>query len=147
MVDIKAFMANETAAANVSKIEAAFDQDKEASALLDAAKSLQDVYHLVKRYVVVKFEDFSALFSDVLSYLKEDKAVLPDETLDCVVGGSFFDKIWNSVKTKVTSIILGAVIGGAVGAVAGACVAGGVGAIVGGAVGAVVGAIVGGVAG
>ncbi len=147
MVDIKAFMADEVAAANVSKIEAAFDEDKEASALLDAAKSLEDVYNLVKRYVVMKFEDFSALFTDVMDYLKEDKAVLADDTLECVVGGWSLGSLWQTVKKKAAAIVLGAAIGGVVGCLAGACLAGGVGAMVGGAVGVVVGAIVGGIAG
>ncbi len=143
MVDIKVFMANEAVAENVGKLEAVIAEDKETCAILDAAQSVQDVFGAVKKYVTMKFEAFTALFDDVMNYFKEDKAVLSDETLDCVVGGWSWSGLWETVKKKAAAIVIGAAIGAAVGVVAGAATAAGVGALIGGFAGAIAGGIVG----
>ncbi len=141
MVNVKAFMANETIYENVGKIEAVIEEDKETCALLDAAKSVEDVFSAVKKYVVMKYEAFTELFDDVMNYFKEDKAELSDETLDCVVGGWSWSGLWQHVKRNATAILIGAAVGAAVGAVAGAATAAGVGAIIGAAAGAIAGAV------
>ncbi len=144
MVDIKAFMANKAACEGVDQLEAMIDKDQETCALLDAAQSLEDVFTAVKKYVVMKFEDFTALFDDVMNYFKEDKTALSDETLDCVVGGWSWGGLWQSVKKRATAVLIGAACGAAVGAVAGAVTAAGGGALVGAFIGAVLGGIAGG---
>ncbi len=148
MLDINAMMADEVQAANVEKIEAALEQDTEGCALLDAAKSVEEVYDVVKRYLTMKFEAFKAIFEDALDYLKQDKAAIPDETLDCVVGGaSWLNTAWNWLKRKGTAIVIGAVAGAVIGGIGGAALGGPIGFIPGTVVGAVVGAIVGAVVG
>ncbi len=143
MVDIKAFMANKAACEGVDQLEAIIDKDEETCALLDAAQSAKDVFEAVKKYVTMKFEDFTALFDDVMDYFKEDKAVLADETLECVVGGWSLSGLWQSVKKKATAIIIGAACGAAVGAAVGALAGAGAGALIGAFTGAVVGGIAG----
>ncbi len=143
MVDVKAFMANEAAAESVKKLEIAIGEDKEASAFLAAAKSVEDVYRFVKRYITVKFEDFSAIFDDVMNYLTQEKSELSDDTLECVVGGWSWGGVWNLVKEKAVSLSVGIVLGAAVGALCGAYVGGPIGAAVGGVLGAVLGGVMG----
>ena len=147
VADIKAFMANDSAREAVDKIEAVIDTDQETCKLLDLAQSVEDVFEATKKYVAMKLEDFKALFADVMDYFKADKAVLADETLDCVVGGWSWGGIWETVKRKAVAVVVGAAIGGAVLGITGAALGGpigfGVGAVVGGIAGGIIGGIVG----
>ncbi len=117
----------------VEKVKAALEADPEVSLLLKTVETAEDVFEIVKRYSKATLEQVKEIFQKTVDYYKETKAVVSDEVLDNVVGGSF-SSWWNEWK--------GAIVGGVVFV---ACVAAGIGigAACGGYTGAVIGAIVG----
>lgn len=105
--------------------------------LLEAAQTVEDMYEIAKEYVEIKLSDFKVLFDKTVDFFREPKTELPDEVMDSVVGGGFFDWFRENkdgiLRTTifVGCIIAGAAIGAATGGVAGAIVFGLVGVGVG----------------
>ncbi len=122
---------------SVEKIKNLIDADPEASALIETAETVEDVFAIVKKFAKVTLEQLKVIFEKTVDYFKESKAVLADELLDNVVGGGLFDW-WKKNRRDIVGW-----------ACFGACVLGGIiiGACTGGIGGAVVGAIGGGLAG
>ena len=85
--------------------------------LIDAAKTVEDLYEATKRFIKMKFEDFKVVFQNTFSYFSSAKAALSDEILDDVAGGWSLSSVFSSISKKALCIA-GCVIGGAI------CVAG-----------------------
>lgn len=139
-VDVAKFMHVEGMQAEVDKVQVALEENPVTKKLIEAAKTMEDVFQIVKEYVQVKLEDFKTIWEKTLDYFKSEKAALPDEVMDSVVGGWSFSSFWERFKRPI--IAVGIVVAGA----AGGAVAGSWAGPVGVAVGAAVGLVVGGVA-
>ncbi len=131
-VNVAELMATEDAMQAKEKLEALLDADPEASALVEAAESVEDVYHVIKRFIDVTLEQVKIAFQKSVDYFKESKTELADEALDNVVGGWSFSSWWGKYKKAVimvaevalvaaAGLAVGAVTFGAGGAVAGLC--------------------------
>ncbi len=139
-VNISKIMSVEGAAEKVDQFVAALDENPAVKKLLDAAQSVEDVYHIAKDYIQMKLEDFKILFEKTVAYFKNEKAALPDEVMEDVVGGWSFSEWWNKWKRPIvaSSILVGCVVGGAL---IGGALGGGPGAVVGAFTGLIVGAV------
>ncbi len=122
-VDVSKIMQIEGAHEKVDQFVEALDENPATKKLLDAMESVEDAYHFVKEFVEIKLEDFKVLWDKTVAYFKTERAPLPDEVMDDVVGGWSLSSWWNQWKrTIVASCIM--VAGAVAGAVVGACVGG-----------------------
>ncbi len=145
-INIAEIMSAEGAAENVEKVKVALEADPEMGPMLRGAQTVEDVYHIVKRFSKATFEQVKVILHKSMEYFRQAKAELSDEVLDNVSGGWFLSEWWN--KCKGDCITLACVVGCVVvGTVVGACVGGVGGAIAGAAAGCAVGTAVGLVAG
>ncbi len=137
-INVAALMESEGALEVQEKLEALLDADPEASALVESASSVEDVYQIIKRFIDVTLEQVKIAFQKSVDYFRESKTELADEALDNVVGGWSLSSWWGKYKKAVimvaevalaaaVGLAIGAVTFGAGGAVAGFCM----GAIVG----------------
>ncbi len=143
-VNVAKMLSVEGAEKSVNDMVAAMEANPVVEKMLEAAQSVEDMYHVVKEYLAMKLEDFKVLFDKTVDYFKETKAALTDDVLDNVVGGGFWDFVSRWKKQIVASTVLigsvvegaliGAAIGGPAGAACGAFVGLFVGALGGGAV-------------
>ncbi len=101
------------------EIEGIMNADPVTQQLMKAAETVEDVYEVVKRFLKITMEDFKIIFGKTVEYFKGEKAALPDEVMDTVVGGGWWSDFWNEHKVNVT---IGAIIVG--GALAGAAIGG-----------------------
>ncbi len=139
-ISYQEFMENETVKKSTGEVLEAIKKDPVAMKMIDAAKTVEELYEATKRFITVAWEDFKKVFANTFAYYSSPKAALEDEVLDDVVGGWSFSGFFNSISKKATCIA--AVVVGAAVVVAGAalaltCVA------VAGPVGAAVGALAG----
>ncbi len=115
----------------------AMEENPVVKKLLEAAQSMEDVYQIAKEYVEVKLEDFKVIWDKTVAYFKEERAPLPDEAMEGVVGGSLASW-WNRWKRVIAASCI--MVSGAVcGAVFGACVGGPMGLFTGAFAGFLVG--------
>ncbi len=137
-VDVSKVMHVEGAEEAMEKVGEIIDANPVTRKLLEAAETMEDAYEVFKTYVEMKWEDFKVIFNKTVDYFKNEKAALPDEVMDQVVGGGWWGDVWNKYKHQIirASILVGCA---AVGAAVGALTAGAAGAVVIGFVGAVVG--------
>ena len=106
-------MENESVQKGMDEMMAALEADPVTMKLLDAAKTVEDMYEVSKKYIRMKFEDFKKMFHMTVDYLFAPKEALADEVLDNVAGGSFFLRdLFNSLKKKAQCIV-GVIAGGA----------------------------------
>ena len=127
-VNMEAMMADAEAKKYLENVQSEMEKNEEVNQMMDAASSLQDLFEVAKKYVVVKFEQFKAICKDAFAYFsKDDKVVLSDDTLEAVVGGGWFGDLWNKCKKAVVAVAVGVVTA----AVIGGCVAAGLAATVG----------------
>ncbi len=136
-INVAEILGSEKAELAMQEVEQAINADPEASALMKAAQTVEDVYEIVKRYAKATLEQVKYIFNETVDYFKEAKAVLADEVLDNVVGGGFLSW-WKENKAKVifgvvavACTVAGLAIGAATFGLGGAVVGLGVGAIVG----------------
>ncbi len=143
-VDVAKMLSVEGADKSVDDMVAAMEENPAVKKLMDAAETLEDMYHVVKEYLAIKLEDFKVLFDKTVDYFKETKAALSDDVLDNVVGGGF----WNFVAKWKKQLLASTILVGAVveGALIGAAIGGGPGAVCGAFVGLMVGVLGGGAA-
>lgn len=139
-VDVAKFMHVEGMQAEVDKVQVALEENPVTQKLMEAAQTVEDVFQIVKEFAKTTLEDFKLIWDKTLDYFKNEKAELPDEVMDSVVGGWSFSSFWERFKRPI--IAVGIVVAGA----AGGAVAGSWAGPVGVAVGAAVGLVVGGVA-
>ncbi len=143
MFNAKELMANPGAGEAMDLVRETLESNEETNALFKAAHSIEDVYELAKKFVVIEFEKFKEVCESMMDYFQEDKAVLNDEVLDNVAGGAWgLSKFWNNV---VVGTILGvcAVAGAALGTVVTAPAGAGLaGFLAGGAMGFGVGVVI-----
>lgn len=120
-VSVTKFMSLEAGTEFTAKVEEVLDSNPVTKKLMEAAQTVEDVYQIAKEYVEIKLEDFKVIFDKTVKYFKEEKAELPDEVMDGVVGGGFFDWLdkWKhqiiTVSIAVGCAAVGAAIGGALG--------------------------------
>ena len=110
-------MENEKIKAGMDDFVAAMEQDAAMMRVVEAAKSVEDMYEITKRFVKMAFEDFKKLFQQVAHYFSDDKTVLADEMLDSVVGGWSFSGLFDNIGQKLACIAgcvagVGAFVGG-----------------------------------
>ncbi len=139
-VNVAQIMSVEGAHEKVEQLVAVMEENPAVKKLLEAAQSMEDMYHIAKEYVEMKLEDFKVLWDKMVAYYKEEKAALDDDVMDGVVGGwsisGFFHK-WKRVIVAscimvgcmVTGAAIGAACGGIEGAVLGAYAGAAVGAL------------------
>ena len=139
-INVAALMATEDAQLAKEKFEALVHADPKANALLEAAESVEDVYHVIKRFIDVTLDQVKTAFHKTVDYFKGSRVALDDETLDNVVGGWSFSSWWNKYKDAVT-MVTGVVLIASIGVALGAVTFGVGGAIIGGIAGSVVGGI------
>lgn len=139
IIDMNAIMTNPEAKRELEDFQGRLEALPEIHAMMEAAKSIEDAYEIVKKFVKVKYEFFKEMCMDAWNYFAEDKMALADEALDEVVGGAnWFTRCWEKCKsTIITVAVLGTCV--VAGAVAGAVVGCGVGALPGMFLGAVAG--------
>ncbi len=142
-VNVAEILDREESKVQGAKLLAAFEANPAARKVLEAVKTAEDAYQIVKNAVKITLEDFKVLFDKTVDYFKGDKAALNDETLECVSGGWNFLKWWDEHKKQIVMgvcIVAGAaaglVFGGIAGAVEGALIGGCAGVLIGGAMGA-----------
>ncbi len=107
------------------RVQEVLEKDPAVKAELDAAASIEDLYEVFKRYLVMKFEDFKKLCTSITDSFRKEKMALSDETMDAVVGGWSLWGFVEKYKTVIiaTAIVVGcAVTAGALGAGLGAAV-------------------------
>ncbi len=119
-------MNNEKVQKGMEDFVASVQQDSALMKIIDAAKTVEDMFEITKTFCKVTFEQFKSLFQQAADYLSSDKAVLADEMLDDVVGGwslsSWFSS--NVEKIKCVGAIAGAfVLGATFGVLGGAMIA------------------------
>ena len=137
-VKIADLMALEGAEEATKKIEEILAADEEVSALAGAAKSVEDAFAAVKKYIQLTLDEFKVVFQKAVDYFRDDKEVIGDEVLDCVSGGGFWSNLWDKVKKPLLAVtVFTCCVAG--GALAG-CAAGLPGMIAGAVMGAVGGA-------
>ncbi len=117
VLTIDEVMENEKIKAGMDDFVAAMEQDAAMMKVVEAAKTVEDMYEITKRFVKVAFEDFKKLFNQVAHYFSSDKTALADEMLDNVVGGWSFSSLFDNIGQKLACIAgcvagVGAVIGG-----------------------------------
>ena len=130
----------------VDEIKDAIEKNPIVVKALEVAKTVEEVYDIMKKYVQIKFENFKVCFEKSMDFFRESKAELSDEVLDTVAGGGWLSNFWNKYKTAIiaTAIFVGCVAtGGLVGLAGGALVGA---ASVAAAAGAITGTIGGGMA-
>ena len=133
-------MENETVRKGMDEMKAALEADPVTMKLLDAAKNVEDMYEVAKKYMQLKFEDFKKAFHMTVDYFFAPKEALADEVLDNVAGGSFFFRdLFNSLSKKA-QCIAGCIAGGLI--ILGGAAVGAAGVAFGGVLGAVAGAAV-----
>ena len=110
-------MEQESVKENIEKAQAVIEADPVAMKLIDAAKTVEDLYEATKRFIQMKLEDFKVVFQNTFAYFSSEKAELSDEILDDVAGGWSLSSVFSSISKKALCIA-GCVIGGAI------CVAG-----------------------
>ncbi len=140
-VNVAEILSREESKAQGEKLLAAFEANPAALEVLEAVETVEDAYQIVKNAVNITLEQFKVLFDKTVDYFKESKAVLDDNTLECVAGGWSLSNWWNQNKKQIvmcTTIVACAAIGIAVGAAIGGLE----GALVGGCVGTAAGATV-----
>ncbi len=131
-VDVEKVLSVEGAAKSVDDMVAALEEIPAVKQMLEAAKTVEDIYQAVKGYLSIKVEDFKVLFHKTVDYFKEPKVALADDVMENVVGGAWgFFETWKK-KALAATLLIGAFVEGAL-----------IGAAVGGPVGAVAGAFVG----
>ncbi len=139
-VNVAQIMSVEGAHEKVEQFVAVMEENPAVKKLLEAAQSMEDMYHIAKEYVEMKLEDFKVLWDKAVAYFKEEKAALDDEVMENVVGGWSLSGFFNKWKRQIVAscILVGSVIGGAI---VGACVGGPGGAVVGAFGGLIVGSV------
>ncbi len=118
-INVAEFMEREEMTVAMHKMEEVVDADPEASALLEKAESIEDVYHFMKHFAQVTMEQVKVIFKKTVDYFKETKAELADDVLDHVSGGWGFPSSWGAWKKDIlmAATILGcAVLCAAIGA-------------------------------
>ena len=118
----------------------ALEADSVTMKLLDAAKTIEDMYEVSKKYIRLKFEDFKKVFQMAVDYFSSPKAALADEVLDDVVGGWSLSSIYDSLSQKA-KCIAGCIAGGLM--IAGGVLVGGTCIALGGPIGVAGGLAVG----
>ncbi len=121
-VDVARLMHTEGAEDVAAKVEQFLAADPVATKLMQVAETVEEVYEVVKKCVKITLGEFKIIFDKTVRYFRDEKAELPDEVMDNVVGGSWFGDVWNKYKTKIVicAIAVGCcVVGAAVGAVLG----------------------------
>ena len=121
-VNVANLLGTEEAKAGVEKFRTAMEANPVLNKVLEAAKSIEDMYQVAKCYLDIKLEDFKILMNKTADYFKSPKIKLEDDMMECVVGGWDIGGFWNKYK-KV--IISAAIIAGV------AAITGGLGAAVG----------------
>ena len=124
MMNVAVAMENVEAREQAQEILTKIQANPAVNALLEDAETVEDMYEVAKRYIDMNREEFRNAFEAAINYYNNTKQELDDDTMECIVGGSWS---WSTVK----KIALGVAI--AVG-VAAAC------AVTAGAAGAAVGA-------
>ena len=140
-INIAEIMSAEGAAENVEKVKVALEADPEMGPMLRGAQTVEDVYHIVKRFSKATFEQVKVILKKTMEYYRRAKAELSDEVLENVSGGWSFSAWWKEAKSVIVSstIMVSCIVAGAV---VGACVGGVGGAIAGAAVGAMAGGVI-----
>ena len=121
-VDMEKMLSTEDAKAGVAKVQEAMEANPAFNKVMEAVKTVEDMYEVAKAYVKMKYEDFKVLANKTMEYYRNSKVELKDETMDYVVGGWSFSGFWNKYKKVIiaTAIVAAAAI-----------VTGGIGAAVG----------------
>ena len=133
MMNVAAAMENAGAREQAQEILARMEANPVVNAMMEAAETVEDMYEAAKGYVDMSLEAFRHAFAAAMDYCNDAKQELDDDTLECIVGGSWGDA-WNMFKkVALTTVIVAGVVaacaltagaaGAAVGA-AGAWVAG-----------------------
>ena len=138
-VTYEELMADSNVAKGREEIAAAIEADPATMKLLDAAKSVEDMYAVTVRFLTLSFEAFKTIFQKTIDYFSSARAELPDEVLDNVAGGWSLSGVFESLSKKVWCVagcIVGGVLvaGGVAAGIAATAVAGPVALVVGSAV-------------
>ena len=133
MMNVAVAMENVGAREQAQEILAELQTNPATNALMEAAKTVEDMYEVAKSYVDMSLEAFQNTFEAAMDYYNDSKQELDDDTMECIVGGSW-SSAWNTFKKAalVTVIVVGVIgacvaTGGLAGAAlgaTGACVAG-----------------------
>ncbi len=110
-INVAAIMEDSQSRATIDQIQAAMRSDPIVDKMMEAAQTVEDAYEVVKRYVVIKFEDFKAVCNDMMEYFQGPKVALDDDIMDAVAGGGIWSNVWNVCKIPLMASVIGAGIG------------------------------------
>ncbi len=110
-INVAAIMEDTQSRATIDQIQAAMSRDTIVDKMIEAAQTVEDAYEVVKRYVVIKFEDFKAVCNDMMEYFQGPKVALDDDIMEAVAGGGFWSNVWNVCKRPLMAAVVGAGIG------------------------------------
>ena len=110
-INVAAIMEDPQSRATIDQIQAAMSSDPIVDKMMKAAQTVEDAYEVVKRYVVIKFEDFKAVCDDMMEYFQGPKVALDDSIMDAVAGGGIWSNVWNVCKIPLMASVIGAGIG------------------------------------
>ncbi len=97
-------MADEQMQQKMDTLVEAMEKDPVMMKIVEAAKTVEDMYEITKSFIKVTFEDFKKVFRQVTDYFSSDKAALSDEILDDVVGGWSLSNLFGSATEKIKCI-------------------------------------------
>ncbi len=113
------FLENETIIKSTNETLDIIKQDPVAMKMIDAAKTVEELYEATKHFITVTWEEFKKFFDCTFDYFSSPKVAVNDEMLDNVVGGWSITSFFNNLSEKarcVANIVLGvAVMAGGVG--------------------------------
>lgn len=121
-INVAQIMSHEDNRNAVGQVKAVFESNPAVSQMLDAAQSVEDMYHAIKEYINLKLEDFKVIYDKSVEFLKSPKAKLEDNIMECIVGGLTGADVWNGFKKTVCAVatvtamsVLGAAAGVGIG--------------------------------
>lgn len=111
-ISFKEFMNLSEVKKDMDELTSVIEDDAVAMAMIGAARTVEDLFVVSKRFIQMSFNDFKRIFQKVSDYFSSDKTPLPPDMLDHVVGGAVYADIFESTPKKI-HCLCGCVVGGA----------------------------------
>ena len=101
----KEFSENKTVKESMAQMTDIIEADSEAMKLIEAARTVEDMWEVTKRFVKLGFEEFKNFFRNTVDYFSSPKAELPDEVLDNVAGGWSLTGLFSNIAKKTACVV------------------------------------------
>ncbi len=111
-ISFKEFMDLSDVKRDMCELTSVIEDDALAMKMIAAARTVEDLYDISKRFIHMSFTNFQKLFREASAYFSSDKTKLSNDILDDVVGGAMGNELFLSDDKKI-SCLCGCVLGGA----------------------------------